>query len=199
MAREQAIKDVMSLFTEEEHRGKLMMYAIDNTIDNILSFVDILVLFSLLVKTGHADVDKPEEFKIRYEHPDVVIVEFYQGDVKVDNDGRICDLDLGTHESDSYHVRAGFLRHFTKLTQFRMKKCLSLSEEVQNLPHLQNLSFHCCSGDIFDNFPIEMKLDKLKKLRLDSCEFKSSSLLLFTTWMPTQIPNLEHLGAHFDF
>jgi hypothetical protein len=59
-AREQIVKDVMPEIPKKD-RGKLMAIVINSTLDNKLSLVDCLVLFSLLIKIGIETHDSSED------------------------------------------------------------------------------------------------------------------------------------------
>ena len=59
-AREQIVKDVMSEIPKED-RGKLMNLVVNCTLDNKVSFVDCLVLFSLMVRRD--DEPKPWDYE----------------------------------------------------------------------------------------------------------------------------------------
>jgi hypothetical protein len=186
-AREQIVKDVMSEIPKRD-RGKLMAIAINRTLDTKISFVDCLVLFSLMVKTGHADVDKPKHFEFELSR---FGYSCSQIDFKIDVDGRITKLDYGAYELEPHHFPAGIGR-LERLTVLYIYKFLSLpGKELSSLRHLQTLSLNKCYDDFYF-FPVDMKLDKLKRLEVDWCDFKSSSSLFFT-WMSKQISNLEHL------
>ena len=99
-AREQIVKDVMSEIPKDD-RGKLLALVINSTLDSKVSFVDCLVLFSLMVKSGDADVDKPKMFEFTrcglsgfdYSCSDI--------DFKLDDDGRIIKLDWDSVFEDS--------------------------------------------------------------------------------------------------
>jgi hypothetical protein len=185
-AREQIVKDVMSEIPKED-RGKLMNLVVNCTLDNKVSFVDCLVLFSLMVRRD----DEPKPWDYEFTRSGLSGFDYSCSDIdfKLDDDGRIIKLDWDSVFEDS-------TTGIERLERLTMLNCLNCNEELSNLPHLQILGYSGYDdSDSFqvDYFPVDMKLDKLRRLQLNYCEFKSSSSL-FLTWMSKQISNLEHLS-----
>jgi hypothetical protein len=184
-AREQIVKDVMSEIPKED-RGKLLNLVVNCTLDNKVSFVDCLVLFSLMVRRD----DEPKPWDYEFTRSGLSGFDYSCSDIdfKLDDDGRIIKLDWDSVFEDS----STGIEHLERLA---MLNCLNMNEELSNLPHLQTLGYSGYDdSDSFqvDYFPVDMKLDKLRRLQLNYCEFKSSSSV-FLTWMSKQISNLEHL------
>jgi len=87
------------------------------------------------------------------------------------------------------------LQQLEKLTLADSSECRSLPVELSNLPYLEKLTLKDCSEQFFDNFPIQMKLQHLKVLHVDSNLPLSSPLF---TWMTKKLPNLEVLDFNFE-
>jgi hypothetical protein len=80
-----------------------------------------------------------------------------------------------------------------RLTHIKVYDAGSLSsEEISNLPLLDMFELIRCSPDLSNNFPIQMKLRHLKKLRVSYFQIESVSSPFFT-WMTSQLPSVEDI------
>mmetsp|Transcript_45900 Transcript_45900/g.49531 ORF Transcript_45900/g.49531 Transcript_45900/m.49531 type:complete len:569 (-) Transcript_45900:166-1872(-) len=132
----------------------------------------------------------------------------------IDNDGRIIKLFMPCNDTDlpavifwlerlkdlriwncrSIPVELSNLPPLEKIT-LDCSECRSLPMELSNFPRLEKLTLENCSEQFFNNFPIQMKLQYLKVLHVDSTLPLSSPLF---TWMTNKLPNLEVLDFNFD-
>lgn len=76
-----------------------------------------------------------------------------------------------------------------RLVNLLIANCRSNTvEALLKLSLLQELLFRQCSY-LFDNFPLHIELNDLKRLELNACQLRSYSSSLFA-WMAEQLPNV---------
>jgi hypothetical protein len=188
------LRDILS-DTPEEDRGKLITVCL-NSIPNKMNFVECVTLVSAFSKMGMVDINNIENDRIHFgnykggDHYDFCGNNF-DADFTIDDDGRITGLDI--YRGDEYDLPAT-IACLERLTKISVYKCRSLPVELTNLPHLDTLFLIECSPDLFENFPIQMKLNNLKKLCIYKCVCVfPSAPSQFLTWMTSQLPSLEDL------
>jgi hypothetical protein len=170
-----------------------------------MDFIDTLVLISILSKMGCLIINDMDP---RANDNDIEFVCDEEGLVNavgvnfdssctctciLDGDGRIAMLEFRRLRNGVFELPS-IASRLQRLTFIRVYGAGSLSSEVlSNLPQLETLQLIYCSPDLFNNFPIQMKLRHLKKLLVSFFQIESVSSPFFT-WMTSQLPSVEDIG-----
>jgi hypothetical protein len=211
MTDDRLLRDVLA-DTPENDRGKLISFCL-KYIPTELNFIEGIVFISALTKMrllniGNVNRNRrhirhiPNKTQDEKERSCVIRIEVYFSYCSFDDDGRIIRLELRNYDNAiSFPANIGridvpaIIGRLERLTDLKVFKPRSLpAEELSKLSQFRTLELFDCSSDIFNNFPIQMKLRYLKKLRVTDIQIESESVYSpFFTWMTSQLPSLEVL------
>jgi len=191
--------------TPEGDREKLIsMCSSSQWIPKEMDFIDALVFISILSKMGCLiinDMDlNDNQIKVVYDkegHVNAVEVHSYSScTCTFDGDGRIAMLEFHRWKNRTFELPS-IASRLQRLTFISVCGAGSISSEgLSNLPQLETLQLCCCPPDLFNHFPIQMKLRYLKKLTVFNCQIESVSSPFFT-WMTSQLPSVEDIGFEY--
>ena len=191
--------------TPEGDREKLIsMCSSSQWIPKGMNFIDALVLLSISSKMGCLIINDMDlinnQIQVVYDKEgrvNAVEVNSYSScTCTFDGDGRIDMLEFCRWKNRAFELPS-IASRLQRLTFISVWGAGSISSEgLSNLPQLETLQLIYCSPDLFNHFPIQMKLRHLKKLLV--LKFQIESVLSpFFTWMTSQLPSVEDIGFEY--
>ena len=144
-ARDRVLRDVMTE-TSEENRGRLLTIAMDNMPHAKYSFIDWVIVVSILSQVGIVDLhDEEEDYNDLLDRDD--------WGYRIDLDGRVTRFDIRTSANDPFDLPA-IVGRLKILTILILWHCRSLpAKKLSILSQLETVYLGWCS-DLPNNFPI---------------------------------------------
>jgi hypothetical protein len=170
-----------------------------------MNFIEGLVFISALTKMRLLDNVERNHRHIRHipnktqdekERRGGILILVYSSGCTFDDDGRIIKMELCTDHAFNVPASIGridvpaIIGRLERLADLKVFKPRSLPvEALSKLSQFRTLELYDCSSDLFNNFPIQMKLRHLRKLAV--CNFQIESESPFFIWMLSQLTSIE--------
>jgi hypothetical protein len=199
-------RDVLVDTPEGDRENLISMCSSSQWIPKEMDFIDALVFISVLSKMGCLiinDMDlNDNQIKVVYDKEGrvnaVEVNSCHSCACTFDDDGRITMLEFRDWKHRAFELPS-IASRLQRLTFISMCGAGSItSEGLSNLPQLETLQLCCCPPDLFNHFPIQMKLRHLKKLLVLCPQSQIESVSSpFFTWMTSQLPSVEDIGFEY--